>query len=118
MRGKSSHFVVGGDHSARSGDRPQAEFDGWLQRSDPNRLQALTTLLDLELDLLPLVQSAVAVSLDLRLVDEDVSAACTSDEAVALGCVEPIDGSCFALCPVLVLLVPLPWFSGHRGCCF
>jgi hypothetical protein len=55
VRGNSSHFDVGGDHSARSGDRSQAEIIGWLKRCDPNRLQALATLLDLELDLLPLV---------------------------------------------------------------
>ena len=118
VRGKSSHFGVGGDHSARSGDRPQAEPDGWLERRDPNRLQTLPALLDLELNLLTLVQSAVAFSRNFRLVDENVRAGGPSDEAVALGCVEPLDGSGFSIRHVLVLLVTLRWVSGHRGCCF
>src|SRR3954452_9589552 len=57
-------------------------------------LQALRTLGRLELHPLTLGQLAVALDLDLALVDEQVLATILrGDEAEALGCVEPLDGS-------------------------
>src|SRR5690606_23915015 len=64
------------------------------QRADVLRLRALRTLRDVELDLLVLVQRAVAARLDGRVVGEHVSAAVLGgDEAEALLSVEPLHGS-------------------------
>src|SRR5690606_26584933 len=65
-----------------------------VERTDVRRLQALLALLDVELDLLVLVQAAVAAGLDGAEVREDVLAAVVrGDEAEALVSVEPLDGS-------------------------
>src|SRR5256885_2012219 len=62
--------------------------------SDLLCLLALGTLGDLELDRLVLIETAVAVTLDCREVDEHVRAAAVqSDEAEALLGVEPLDCS-------------------------
>src|SRR4051794_23453371 len=62
-----------------------------LERTDVLRLRALLALGDVELHPLVLVQAAVAVCLDRRVVDEDVSAATVrGDEAEALFAVEPL----------------------------
>src|SRR5699024_1876127 len=65
-------------------------------------LRALGALGDLELDALRLVQRAVALGLDGRVVHEDVvTATVLGDEAVALLCVEPLHSS---LCHVVRVL--------------
>src|SRR5687768_1184649 len=57
-------------------------------------LRALRALLDLVLDGRALVQALVALAFDCAEVDEHVVAALgLRDEAVALLCVEPLDGS-------------------------
>src|SRR5262245_54193107 len=64
-------------------------------------LRALRALGDLELDALVLVQAAVALGLDRRVVHEDVGAAAVlSDEAEALLSVEPLHRT---LCHAVVL---------------
>src|SRR5262245_2535375 len=57
------------------------------------RLVALATRPDLELDLLAGLEGAVATALDVRVMDEDVVLAVAGDEAVALLCVEELDGT-------------------------
>jgi len=58
-------------------------------------LQTLRSLLDIELNLVALIQRAVAISTDRLKMDENVFAVLTSDEAKALGSVEPFDCSFF-----------------------
>src|SRR5436309_7219720 len=60
-----------------------------------HRLQALVALLDVELNTLSLCQRPIAVHRDLGVVDEDVLATLTLDEAVPLLVRKPFDG---ALC--------------------
>src|SRR6185312_7052296 len=60
------------------------------ERTNVLRLGALRPLCDVEVDLLVLLQAAVTVSLDRRVVDEDVSAALDGNEAEALLSVEPL----------------------------
>ncbi len=58
------------------------------------------------LDLLTLVQAAIASALNLGVMDEDVlGAICAGNKAVTLGCVEPLDRSSFSLRHVGVLLL-------------
>jgi hypothetical protein len=56
-------------------------------------LQSLGTLLDVELDALPLFQVPVAFAADCRVVDKDIRAPLPRDEAIAFGSIEPFDGS-------------------------
>ena len=60
---------------------------------DVLRLLALRTRRHLELDSLALFEGAIAGRLDRAVVHEDVGAALTGDEAVALLGVEPFDGT-------------------------
>src|SRR5205807_4620849 len=55
---------------------------------------ALPALADVELDALAVLERLVALSLDLRVVDEDVFALVTGDEAVTLLGVEELHGAC------------------------
>src|ERR671931_2142928 len=64
-----------------------------LEHAHVGGLDALASLLHVELDDLPLVQRAVAGRLDRGEVYEHVLAAVTGDEAVTLVRVEPLDGS-------------------------
>src|SRR5689334_15208807 len=84
---------------ACSRERTKAPADGGglreggarSERDDVLRLRALRALGDLELHALVLVQRAVALGLDGRVVHEDVGAAAVlSDEAEALLSVEPL----------------------------
>src|SRR5690606_29506616 len=62
----------------------------WLGRSDACCLRTLVRLLDLEVDLLALFESAVSGGVDGRVMDEDIAATLIrGDEAVALFGVEP-----------------------------
>ncbi len=62
-------------------------------------LQAFLALHDTELDLLSFLQGLVAISDDLTKVDEHIILACsTLDETKALGVVEPLHRSRFAIC--------------------
>ena len=58
---------------------------------DVGGLQALGTLLDLELDLLAFFQVLEAIALDSAEVDEDVRAAFALNEAITLAPIEPFD---------------------------
>src|SRR5690606_17987520 len=60
---------------------------------DVFRLQALLALGDGELDALPLDQRTVAFATDRTIVHEHVRAALALNESIALGIVEPLDGS-------------------------
>src|ERR671918_2507466 len=65
-----------------------------MRRSDLDdlgRLQTLRTLGHLELNCVPLGEALEAVTLDRRVVDEEVLALLPRDEPVALGVVEPLD---------------------------
>lgn len=96
----------------RGGRKPAMLLDG----GDPHSLQALRARLYGKLDTLALFEAAIAVELDLRLVDEDVLGTVgTGDEAVALGSVEPFDGSLFSFRHVGVLLVVLAVDECHHG---
>src|SRR3954453_17956608 len=67
---------------------------GSLQRLDADGFQTLLALLDLHADALVFSQRADARTLDSGDVDENVLAAIVgSDEAEALGGVEPLDGA-------------------------
>src|SRR6266516_4813139 len=92
-----------GNESARPAKAVRADRELWWSSETSTddayavSLGTLGTLSDLELDALSLVQRAVAVRLDGRVVDEHVLAAVPGDEAVALLVVEPLLG---ALCHV------------------
>jgi hypothetical protein len=75
----------------RSGDRREPDKLGELDRVDPVGLRTLLGLRDLELDALAFFERLVAAHLDRAVVDEDVTTAVDSDEAVALFAVEPFD---------------------------
>src|SRR5829696_3053405 len=79
-------------------------------RLDLLRLGALLTLRDVELDLLALLQLAVAATLDSRVVNEDIGAAAVLlDEAEALFAVEPLHGACCHWCCLFWLATPPVW---------
>src|SRR5216683_685102 len=61
--------------------------------ADARSLKALGAFLDLELDLLALLEGAIAVHLDGGEVDEHVRSVRLGDESVALLCVEPLHGA-------------------------
>jgi hypothetical protein len=70
-----------------------------LDGADPNCLGTFGALLDLELHALVFLECAIAASLDLRVVDEEVlRAVVRGDEAEALVTVEPFHSS---LCHLL-----------------
>src|SRR3954454_21996918 len=73
---------------------PRSEPCG-SEHADRLRLRTPVALGDLELDPLPLLQAAVAIRLDGRIVHEHVLATVDRDEAVAFVRVVPLDG---ALC--------------------
>src|SRR5512135_3689959 len=83
-------------------------FPWRLQTDDVRGLQAFRALLDLEFHRVPFIQRAVAIGLDGGEVDEHVSSRFPLDEAVPLGCVEPLYGS-FFLHVVRRLLVEAIW---------
>jgi hypothetical protein len=58
-------------------------------------LKTLGSLLDIKLDLVALVQGSIAFTTNSLKVDENIFAVLTSDEAEALGSVEPFDRSFF-----------------------
>jgi hypothetical protein len=64
---------------------------GLLAHNNVGCLRTLRTLLDLEFDLLAFFKIPEAVSLDGRIVNEDVLAALAGDEAVAFATIEPLD---------------------------
>jgi len=69
---------------------PIAALDG----GDSDSLWAFRALGDVELDALIVVKRAIAVRLNLRMMNEHIlCAAVWSDEAEALIAVEPLDGS-------------------------
>ncbi len=83
LRGAGEPELSRGSRACRGSDR-----------ADALGLGALLALPDLELDLLALVEGAVALHVDLAVVHEDVSAAVARrDEAEALLRVEPLHGS-------------------------
>src|SRR5919107_5390047 len=88
--------------------RPSLEGGARSERNDVLRLRALRALGDLELHALVLVQRAVALGLDGRVVHEDVGAAAVlSDEAEALLSVEPLHRTlCHAVSSVGDVLQP------------
>src|SRR6266516_4621200 len=100
-----------GNESARPAKAVRADRELWWSSETSTddayavSLGTLGALSDLELDALSLVQRAVAVRLDGRVVDENVLAAVHGDEAVALLVVEPLHG---ALCHVHSLLGAFP----------
>src|SRR5205814_8812138 len=78
---------------------------------DPDvfRLGSLLALGDVELDLLPFLQAAVAATGDRAEVHEHVRAALDRDEAVALVAVEPLHGALRHLDLLVVPAAPRPW---------
>src|SRR6266702_3295679 len=68
---------------------------------------------DIELDALALIEGAVAVHLDRRVVHENVSTIFEGDEAVALVAVEPLHGS--GRCHVAPISPAMPAAGGIRG---
>src|SRR3954469_21043566 len=73
-------------------------------------LRALRALSHVELDLLALLQLAVATALDGRVVNEDIGAAAVLlDEAEALFAVEPLHGACCHWCCLFWLARPPVW---------
>src|SRR5688500_1878494 len=67
---------------------------GVLQNADVLRFLPLAARCHVELDALTLVERLVAAALDVRIVNEDVVALLTRDEAEALLGVEELDGTC------------------------
>jgi hypothetical protein len=61
---------------------------GHVRRAGP-----LGALRDLELDLVTLVEGAIALGLDLGVVDENVRTTLMREETETLGLVEPLDGA-------------------------
>ena len=55
------------------------------------RLRTFLPLNDVELNVIALFQSFVAIQLDCRVVNENIRPVITSDESVALGVIEPLD---------------------------
>ena len=53
-------------------------------------LQSLGSLRDVELDLLPFAQRAEAISLNSRVMDENIRSILTRDESISLRIVEPL----------------------------
>src|SRR5262249_19042157 len=68
-------------------------YSAELDRTDCLGLRAAIALSNLEFDALAFFKRAVAVRLNCREVDEDVSTTVDRDEAVALIRVEPFDGA-------------------------
>ena len=66
-------------------------FGQVLQNGDVGSLRAFVALLDFEFDLLAFIQVAETFALDGGVVDKDIRAILTSNEAVALAAVEPLD---------------------------
>jgi len=66
-------------------------------RDDVSRLRPLLTLLDVELDLLPLFQIPESITPDCGEVDEHVRSSLALNESIALASIEPLDGSSFSL---------------------
>jgi hypothetical protein len=62
-----------------------------LQNGDVSSLRTLLALLDFEFDLLAFIQVAETFALDGGVVDKDIRAALTSNKAVALATIEPLD---------------------------
>jgi hypothetical protein len=56
-------------------------------------LQSFGTLLDVELDALPLFQVPEAFAANCGVMDKDIRAGLPLDEAIAFGSIEPLDGS-------------------------
>src|SRR6266404_1403041 len=78
---------------AARGMRPGNGGTATSEGADVLRLRPLLALRDVELHALTLVEGLVALRLDRRVVDEDVSAAVgRRDEAEALLAVEPLHG--------------------------
>ena len=69
----------------------------FLKARDLIGLGTLGSLDDVELNLIAFFEAFVALALDRAVVDEDVSPAIPSEEAVALCVVEPLHGA-FILC--------------------
>jgi hypothetical protein len=76
----------------------------WLERLHVYGLEASAALLDLELDALPFLQRLESRCLDGCIVDEYVVSTIPLDEAIALGVVEPLDGSEFSLTHLFLFL--------------
>jgi hypothetical protein len=68
-------------------------------------LKALGPLDHLELDCRSLLEVAIAVALDGRIVDKNVFTLVALNEAVSLGGIEPLDGSTFSTVTHDVLLL-------------
>src|SRR3954451_18250061 len=86
--------IAPGRTKAPAGRRGPSRGGTGSDRNDVLRLRALGALGDLELHALVLVQRAVALGRDRRVVDEDVCAAAVlGDEAEALLSVEPLHGT-------------------------
>jgi len=66
-------------------------FGQELQNGDVGSLRAFIALLYFEFDLLAFIQVAETFALDGGVVDKDIRAILTSNEAVALAAVEPLD---------------------------
>ena len=62
-----------------------------LQNGDVGSLRAFIALLDFKFDLLAFIQVSETLALDGRVVDKDIRAVLTSNKAVALAAVEPLD---------------------------
>src|SRR3954468_16717575 len=100
--------IAPGRTKAPAGRRGPSRGGTGSERNDVLRLRALRALGDLELHALVLVQRAVALGLDGRVVHEDVGAAAVlSDEAEALLSVEPLHRTlCHAVSSVGDVLQP------------
>jgi len=61
--------------------------------ADAGRLQTLGALFNAEFDLLAFLQVLEAITLDGGVMHKDIRSALTSDEAVALVSIEPLDRS-------------------------
>jgi len=83
----------------------------FLDGSDSYCLGAFASLLNLELNALVFLERAIAASLDLGVVDEEVLRAIVrGDEAEALVTVEPFHSS---LCHLLTSLIQMRMYQKH-----
>src|SRR5262249_45827244 len=99
LRVQADGRALGGDSGHAKARRPAAlepgppRYSAKLDRADCLSLRPTVALSNLEFDPLALLKRPVAVRLNSREVDEDVSTTVDRDEAVALIRVEPFDGA-------------------------
>jgi hypothetical protein len=82
--------------SGRQRKTPGAASQTGLEARDAFGLETLRSLLDLKFDGLPFVEGLITLGLDGREMHEDVLTGLALYESIALGGVEPLDGTLFS----------------------